>query len=42
MRSIQYIFDQKVLRIWNDSILDIGERADANFLGPADSLERLS
>ena len=29
MRSIQYIFDQNVLRIWNDAVLAIEDRASS-------------
>lgn len=28
MRSIQYIFDQNVLRIWNDAVLAIEDRGE--------------
>ena len=38
MRSIQYIFDQNVLRVWNDAIFAIDDNDDIRALPGASKL----
>lgn len=42
MRSIQYIFDQSVLRIWNDAVLAIGDNEGFQALPEANANKLLS
>ena len=38
MRSIQYIFDQNVLRVWNDAILAVDDNDESQTLPGASKL----